>query len=53
MNPSRSDGMHDRHAGREFERAGVDVLELATEDDVMDALMRFADMRKQSLRRPA
>lgn len=36
-----------------FERSGVDVLELATEDDVMDALMRFADMRKQSLRRPA
>lgn len=36
-----------------FEKAGVDVLELATEDDVMDALLRFADMRKQSLRRPA
>ncbi len=38
---------------RAFERAGVDVLELATEDDVTDALMRFAEMRKQSLRRPA
>ena len=36
-----------------FEKAGVDVVELATEDDVMDALLRFADMRKQSLRRPA
>lgn len=36
-----------------FERSGVDVLELATEDDVIDAVMRFADMRKQSLRRPA
>ncbi|HTC84999.1 MAG TPA: DUF58 domain-containing protein [Rhizomicrobium sp.] len=36
-----------------FERSGVDVLELATEDDVIDASMRFADMRKQSLRRPA
>jgi uncharacterized protein (DUF58 family) len=36
-----------------FEKSGVDVLELATEDEVMDALMRFADMRKQSLRRPA
>jgi len=35
-----------------FERAGVDVLELATEDDVVDALMRFSEMRKQSLRRP-
>jgi uncharacterized protein (DUF58 family) len=38
---------------RAFERSGVDVLELATEDDVIDALMRFAEMRKQSLRRPA
>lgn len=36
-----------------FERAGVDVMELATEDDVMDALLRFAAMRKQSLRKPA
>ena len=36
-----------------FERSGVDVVELATEDDVMDALMRFAEMRKQSLRRSA
>lgn len=36
-----------------FERSGVDVVELATEDDVMDALMRFVEMRKQSLRRSA
>jgi uncharacterized protein (DUF58 family) len=36
-----------------FEKAGVDVLELATEDDVLDALLRFADMRKQSQRRSA
>jgi uncharacterized protein (DUF58 family) len=36
-----------------FERAGVDVLELATEDDVMDALLRFAEMRKQSMRKSA
>jgi uncharacterized protein (DUF58 family) len=36
-----------------FERSGVDVMELATEDDVVDALMRFAEMRKQSLRRSA
>ena len=34
-----------------FEKAGVDGLELATEDDVVDALIRFCDMRKQSLRR--
>jgi uncharacterized protein (DUF58 family) len=36
-----------------FERSGVDVLELATEDDVMDALLRFAEMRKQSMRKSA
>ena len=36
-----------------FEKCGVDVVELATEDDVLDALMRFAQMRKQSLRRSA
>ena len=36
-----------------FEKAGVDVVELGTEDDVMDAMIRFAVMRKQSLRRSA
>lgn len=36
-----------------FEKAGVDVLELATQDEVMDALLHFADMRKQSQRRSA
>ena len=36
-----------------FEKAGVDVVELASEDDVLDALIRFAEMRKQSLRRSA
>jgi len=36
-----------------FETCGVDVVELATEDDVMDALVRFAGLRKHSLRRPA
>jgi len=36
-----------------FEKSGVDVVELATEDDVLDALIRFAEMRTQSLRRPA
>ena len=36
-----------------FEKSGVDVVELATEDDVMDALVRFAALRKHSLRRSA
>jgi uncharacterized protein (DUF58 family) len=36
-----------------FEKAGVDVVELGTQDDVMDAMIRFAAMRKQSLRKSA
>jgi uncharacterized protein (DUF58 family) len=32
-----------------FEKAGVDVVELGTEDEVLDALVRFAAMRKRSL----
>jgi len=36
-----------------FQKAGVDVVELATDDDVLDAMLRFADLRKQSLRRSA
>ena len=30
-----------------FAEAGVDVLELATDDTLMDAVMRFADLRKR------
>ena len=30
-----------------FARAGVDCLELSTEDDLLDALVRFAQMRRQ------
>ncbi len=33
-----------------FEKSGVDVVELATEDEVLDALARFAAMRKHSAR---
>jgi uncharacterized protein (DUF58 family) len=33
-----------------FRRAGVDALELATDDDLMDAIMRFADLRKRRSR---
>ena len=36
-----------------FEKAGVDVVELGTEDDVLDAMIRFAAMRKQLSRRLA
>jgi uncharacterized protein (DUF58 family) len=31
-------------------RAGVDTLELATDDDLVDAIMRFADLKKQRSR---
>jgi uncharacterized protein (DUF58 family) len=30
-----------------FVRAGVDALELATDDDLVDAILRFADLRKR------
>ncbi len=30
-----------------FRRAGVDALELATDDDLVDTIMRFADLRKR------
>jgi uncharacterized protein (DUF58 family) len=36
-----------------FEKAGVDVVELGTDDEVMDAMIRFAAMRKQFSRRSA
>ena len=36
-----------------FEKAGVDVVELGTDDEVLDAMIRFAAMRKQFLRRSA
>ncbi|MGH7871078.1 MAG: DUF58 domain-containing protein [Candidatus Binatia bacterium] len=30
-----------------FQRAGVDTLELSTDDDLVDAILRFADLRKR------
>ncbi|MGH8713877.1 MAG: DUF58 domain-containing protein [Casimicrobiaceae bacterium] len=33
-----------------FRNAGVDALELATDDDLMDAILRFADLRKRRSR---
>ncbi|MEP7207043.1 MAG: DUF58 domain-containing protein [Casimicrobiaceae bacterium] len=33
-----------------FMQAGVDALELSTADDLVDAIMRFADLRKQRSR---
>ena len=31
-------------------QSGADVVELATDDDLLDALMRFADLRRQRAR---
>ena len=33
--------------------SGVDILELATDDDLLDSLLRFADMRRLRTRQPA
>ena len=33
-----------------FRTAGIDALELATDDDLMDAILRFADLRKRRSR---
>jgi len=33
-----------------FSKAGMDVLELSTRDDLVDAILRFADMRKTQAR---
>ena len=33
-----------------FRSAGVDALELATDDDLVDAILRFADLRKRRSR---
>jgi uncharacterized protein (DUF58 family) len=34
----------------EFRDAGVDALELSTDDDLVDAIRRFADLRKRRSR---
>ncbi|HYD62010.1 MAG TPA: DUF58 domain-containing protein [Noviherbaspirillum sp.] len=41
----REEALHDA-----FAYAGVDVLEISTEDDIVDALFRFSELRKNSSR---
>jgi prepilin-type processing-associated H-X9-DG protein len=36
-----------------FEQAGVDALELSTDDDLVEAILRFADLRKRRSQRAA
>ena len=41
-----------RRCARAFRDAGIDALELSTDDDLIDAIRRFADMRKRRSRLP-
>ncbi|MCS7059530.1 MAG: DUF58 domain-containing protein [Anaerolineae bacterium] len=41
---------HERHLGATFKRAGVDVLSLSTEDDLVHAIAQFAAAREQRRR---
>jgi uncharacterized protein (DUF58 family) len=38
---------HEQQMHEGLARAGVDTLELATDDDLVDAVLRFADMRRR------
>jgi hypothetical protein len=38
---------HETELRSAFANAGVDALELATNDDLVDAILRFADLRKR------
>jgi uncharacterized protein (DUF58 family) len=40
----------ERELRQALSRAGVDCLELATDGDLVDAVMRFADLRKRRSR---
>ena len=41
---------HEARLRAGFRDAGVDALELSTDDDLADAIMRFADLRKRRSR---
>jgi uncharacterized protein (DUF58 family) len=41
---------HERELRSAFSQAGVDALELSTNDDLVDAILRFADLRKRRSR---
>jgi uncharacterized protein (DUF58 family) len=40
-------GKHEKEVRLAFRQAGVDALELSTNDDLIDAILRFADLRKR------
>ncbi len=37
-------------SAKDSRQAGVDAVELSTEDDLVDSIMRFAELRKQRSR---
>ena len=41
---------HEKELRSAFSQAGVDALELSTNDDLVDAILRFADLRKRRSR---
>jgi uncharacterized protein (DUF58 family) len=41
---------HEERMHQGFVKAGVDTLELATDDELVDAVLRFAEMRRQRSR---
>jgi uncharacterized protein (DUF58 family) len=43
-------GRREKELRSAFSRAGVDALELSTNDDLVDAILRFADLRKRRSR---
>ncbi|NEX63525.1 DUF58 domain-containing protein [Noviherbaspirillum galbum] len=43
-------GEREERLRESFAEAGVDVLEISTEDDIVDALYRFSDLRKHASR---
>jgi uncharacterized protein (DUF58 family) len=38
---------HERQLRSAFANTGIDVLELSTDDDLVDAILRFSDLRRQ------
>jgi uncharacterized protein (DUF58 family) len=47
----RAAEMREEELQAAFQNAGVDALELSTEDDIADAVLRFADMRRLRFRK--
>ena len=51
--PRIAAGARGRSCAKALARAGVDTLELSTDDDLADAILRFIDLRRQRERATA